>query len=428
MGYGNLVSIDARDEEPHVRRFERRLGSFGRLVRFDPRGLGLSDRTDPGTAAEGLGVSDVIAVLDAAGSSRAAVFAAGGSGVTALQVAAEHPERVSSLALVHSYARASPADGYPYGVPAEDLQRFIDSVVDVGRKSGASNETVRSVDDIAMLAPSLANDLEYRDWWKRAGQRAASPGAARAFLGMMLQSDVRDVLPRITAPALMVHRSESLFPVAFSEYLAAHLADARLVVLPGRDHFPFAGDGDAILDEIEEFLTGVRGGAGTERVLTTLLFTDIVGSTERVVESGDRRWAELLDRHDSMVRAELRRFKGREVKTMGDGMLATFDGPARGMRCAAAICSAARGMGLEVRAGLHTGEVEMRGDDVSGVSVHIAQRVSALGGPNEIVVSRTVVDLVTGSGIEFDDRGEHELKGVSGTWRIFSVTSPEALR
>jgi class 3 adenylate cyclase len=223
------------------------------------------------------------------------------------------------------------------------------------------------------------------------------------------------------APTLVVHRTDSVFPVATSEYLVEHLRDARLVELPGRDHFPYAGDSDAVIDEIEEFLTGVRGESGTDRVLTTVLFTDIVGSTERATRSGDKAWREVLDRHDGMIREELRRFRGREVKTTGDGFLATFDGPARGMRCAQAICTGARRLGIEVRVGLHTGEVEVRGDDVSGIAVHIAQRVSALAEPGQVLVSRTVVDLVAGSAIEFDDRGEHELKGVSGSWRIFAV-------
>jgi class 3 adenylate cyclase len=420
VGYGNLVSIDARDEEPHFRRFERRLASFSRFVRFDPRGLGLSDPVDPDGGLE-VAVGDLIAVLDAVGSSRAALFAVGGASLTALQAAADYPGRVSSLVLVHGHARAAWADDYPCGAPQRALDRFVDSVLDL------SDDTGGSFDDIALLVPSLAGDREFREWWKRAGQRSASPASARTLLTTMFRTDVRAILPVVAAPALVVHRTESLFPVALSEYLVHHLPNARLVQLSGRDSFPYAGDSDAIVDEIEEFLTGVRGGSGTDRVLTTLLFTDIVGSTERAVQSGDRRWAELLDRHDSMVRDQLRRFRGREVKTTGDGILSTFDSPGRGMQCAGAICAGANGIGIEVRAGLHSGEVEMRGDDVSGVSVHIAQRVSALAGPGEILVSRTVVDLVTGSGIEFDDRGEHGLKGVTGLWRVFAVKVPETL-
>jgi len=416
VGYGNMVSIDMRDEEPHFRRFERRLASFSRFVRFDPRGLGLSDPIAPGTQSSlEQGVDDIICVLDAVGVSQAALFSVGGSALTALLAAAAHPERVSSLVLVHAYARLAWADDYPSGVPQQILDGFLDSVLDV------SDDAAGSIDDIELLAPSLGGDPEFRAWWKSAGQRSASPASARVMLTTAFGADVRSTLPFIVAPTLVVHRTKSLFSVALSQYLVDHLSNGRLVELPGRDHFPYAGDGDAIVDEVEEFLTGVRGESGTDRILITVLFTDIVGSTERAVQTGDRAWHDLLDRHDDMVRDELRRFRGREVKTTGDGILATFDGPARGMHAAEAICTGARRLGIEVRAGLHTGEVELRGDDVSGIAVHIAQRVSALARPSEVLVSRTVVDLVAGSAIEFDDRGEHELKGVGGLWRIFAV-------
>jgi len=417
VGYGNMVSIDMRDEEPHFRRFERRLASFSRFVRFDPRGLGLSDPLAPGTAASiEQGVDDLISVLDAVGSRRAALFAVGGGGVTALLAAAVHPARVSSLVLVHSYARLSRDNDYPCGIPQRVLDGFIDNVLDL--TAGAEDPA-----DHAILSPSLGADPDYREWWKRAGQRSASPASARVMLTASFAADVRAALPLIAAPTLVVHRRDSLFRIELSRFLVDHIPDARLVELPGRDHLPYAGDADALVDEVEEFLTGARGGSETDRVLTTVLFTDIVGSTERAVQSGDRAWRDLLDRHDNMVREELRRFRGREVKTTGDGVLATFDGPARGMRCAGAICAGARRLGLEVRAGLHTGEIEMRIDDVSGVAVHIAQRVSSVAGPSEVLVSRTVVDLVAGSGIEFDDRGEHHLKGLDGSWRLFAVES-----
>jgi class 3 adenylate cyclase len=415
VGYGNMVSVDMRDEEPHFRRFEDRLASFSRFVRFDPRGLGLSDPIPAGTPA-GIeqGVDDLISVLDAVGASRAALLAVGGSGLTALLAAAAHPDRIASLVLIHCYARLTRDDDYPWGVPRQVLDGFLDSVLDVSGDADAS-------DDVLALAPSLGADPEYRAWWKRAGQRGASPASARVMLTMAFGADVRAALSSVRAPTLVVHRVGSLFAVEHSRYLVDHIPNARLVELSGRDHLPYAGDSDALVDEVEEFLTGARGVADTDRVLTTVLFTDIVGSTERAVQSGDRDWHDLLDRHDSMVREELRRFRGREVKTTGDGILATFDGPARGMRCAQAICVGARRLGIEVRAGLHTGEVEMRGDDVSGVAVHLAQRVSALAGPSEVLVSRTVADLVAGSGIGFDDRGEHALKGFDGHWQLFAV-------
>jgi class 3 adenylate cyclase len=416
VGFGNMVSVDMRDEEPHFARFERRLASFSRYIRFDPRGLGLSDPIGPGTTG-GVeqGVDDLVSVLNAVGSEQAALFAVGGSGVTSLVAAATHPERVASLVLINSYARRLWAEDYPCGIPQHVLDDFIDSVTDVSRQAEGS------IDDVDLMTPSLSGDPVFRAWWKRAGQRSASPASARAMLTMMYGADVRSALPLITAPALVIHRIDSMLPVEFSRYLADHLSQARLVELSGGDHFPWAGENDALLDEIEEFLTGARLHAETDRVLAAVLFTDIVGSTEQAVRSGDRSWHDLLDRHDRMIREELRRFRGREIKSTGDGVLATFDGPARGMRCAQAICAGARRLGIEVRAGLHTGEIEVRGDDVSGVAVHIAQRVSAVAAPNEVLVSRTVVDLVAGSGIEFAERGEHELKGLSGSWQLFAV-------
>jgi class 3 adenylate cyclase len=425
VGYGNLVSIDSRDEEPHIRRFEHRLGSFSRLIRFDPRGRGMSDPMPPGAPfTVEQSVEDVTAVLDAVGAAAGALFAVAMNAPTALLAAATNPDRVSSLVLVHGYARLARSDDYPFGIPQHALDRFRDGLLDVGDAEGgeaAGGDDVPS--DIALLAPSFADDLEFREWWQRAGQRGASPASARAILTALNGVDVRSVLGSVVAPTLLIHREDCIYGVELSQFLADHLPNSRLVVLPGRDLFPFAGDSDAVLDEIEEFLTGVRGESGSERVLTTVLFTDIVGSTQRARAMGDRAWHDLLDRHDAMVREELRRFRGHEVKTMGDGVLATFDGPARAMRAAVAICTGARRLDVEVRAGLHTGEVEMRGDDVSGVAVHIAQRVSGLAGAGEVLVSRTVVDLVTGSGIEFADRGQHDLKGLEGTWQLFAVQS-----
>jgi class 3 adenylate cyclase len=416
VGYGNVVSIDMRDEEPHVRRFEERLTSFSRLIRFDPRGIGLSDAPRPGVAPGiELVVEDILTVLDSVGSTRACLFAVGGGGLAALLAAAVHPGRVSSLALLNCYARLPRDEDYPCGIPQRILTSFVDSVLDVGAASDPA------MDDVRLLVPSLSGDPAFREWWARAGRRGASPAAARASLEMSFAGDVRSAVPLIDAEALIMHRDPSLFSVGHAHYLADHLTHARLVVLPGGDHLPFGADSDIVIDEIEEFLTGVRGGVATDRVLTTVLFTDIVGSTERAARSGDRSWHELLDSHDAMTRSELRRFRGREVKTTGDGLLATFDGPARGIRCAQSVCAGARRLGIDVRAGLHTGEVEVRGDDVGGIAVHLAQRVSSHADAGEVLVSRTVVDLVTGSGIAFDDRGVHELKGIEGSWGLFAV-------
>jgi class 3 adenylate cyclase len=360
-------------------------------------------------------VDDILAVLDAVGSTRACLFAVGGSGLAALLTAAAHPGRVSSLALLNCYARLPQDKDYPCGIPQRLLTSFLDSVLDVDTAGDPS------MDDVQLLAPSLSRDQGFREWWARGGRRGASPAAARSSLEMLFSGDVRSALPLIDAPTLILHRDPSLFSVGHAHYLAEHLANARLIVLPGGDHLPYGADSDTVIDEIEEYLTGVRGGAATDRILMTVLFTDIVGSTERVARSGDRAWHDLLDSHDAMVRSELRRFRGREVKTTGDGLLATFDGPARAIRCAQSICVGARGLGIEVRAGLHTGEVEVRGDDVGGIAVHLAQRVSSRADAGEVLVSRTVVDLVTGSGIAFDDRGVHELKGIDGTWGLFAV-------
>jgi class 3 adenylate cyclase len=422
-GYGTMVSIDMRDEEPHIRAFEDRLTQLGGLLRFDPRGIGLSDPVVPGAAltTQDL-VRDLIAVLDHAGVDRAALIGVGTGSAPALATAADHPDRVSSLILHNGSPRLARAPDYPFGIPPKLIDAFLDNVLDTQDQAAAPG------DDIRMLAASLADDPAYRAWWAKAGRRGASPSSARAIMSCMFAADTRDLLPTIACPTLVLHRVDTRFlSVEHARYLAAHIPSSHLVELAGRDHMPYAGDAEAVLGEIEEFLTGARSSGGGHRVLATILFTDIVGSTQQATRLGDGPWRELLDVHDQLVRAELARRNGREIKTTGDGILATFAGPAQGMQCARAIIDGARALGLEIRAGVHTGEVEMRGADVSGVGVHIAQRVSSAAGPGEILVSRTVVDLVTGSGIRFHDRGEHELKGVPGPWLLFAV-DPASLR
>jgi class 3 adenylate cyclase len=418
VGYGSHFSIDLRDDEPHFRHFERRLASFSRFIRFDPRGIGLSDPIAPGAklSIEDW-VDDALAVLNSAGSTQAALMGCTTGGMTATVAAASYPDRTSALVLVNSRARVAKDHDYPSEFTKEEIDGYIDAMVDT---SGAGD----GLDDVSLLVPSMSNDPDFRSWWKRTAQRSASPSTARASLAVQFGADVRAVLGSISCPTLVLQRTEvTTNTVGHGQYLADRIPGARLVELPGRDIQPFVGDADAILEEIEEFLTGTRGGSQAERVLVTVLFTDIVGSTLQVSEHGDRAWRELLDRHDKMVGEELRRFRGHAVKSTGDGVLATFDGPARAMRCAKAIEAGARRLGIDLRAGLHTGEVEVRGDDVSGIAVHIAQRVSAVAAPGEVLVSRTVSDLVAGSGIEFADRGEHELKGVPGTWKLFAVAS-----
>jgi class 3 adenylate cyclase len=412
---GSNVWID-RDAEPHWARFDERLASFTRLIRFDPIGIGLSDPLHDSTqfTVEGW-MQDALAVLDAAGSSRAALLGTSTAGLGAILLAATHPERVSALILVNAFARVVRDDDYPCGVPRHVFERFIDEVTDPAHGGDA-------MDDLALSAPSLAQDPEFRAWWKGAGQRSASPAVARAMNVVALVTDLRAVLPSIAVPTLVVHRVDNRFVrVGHGRFLAEHIPGARLVELPGADHLPYAGDTDELLGEIEELLTGSRATPVTDRVLATIVFTDIVDSTKIASDTGDRRWRELLDDHDRMSSRQVQRFGGRQVKTTGDGMLATFDAPARAIECARAVRDGARQLGLDVRVGLHTGEVERRGDDVAGMAVHIAARVQANARPGEVWVSRTVADLVTGSTIGFDDRGDHELKGVPGVWKLFAV-------
>jgi class 3 adenylate cyclase len=416
LNTGCDVWID-RDDEPHWSRFDRRLASFSRLIRFDPTGNGLSDPLDSGSGPTIEGwVQDAVAVLDAVGSPGAALFGVSSGGFAAMLLSATYPERVSAQVLMHCSARMARDSDYPWGWPQHDLDRWVNAVTDPTYRGDP-------VDDVALSAPSLAADVEFRAWWKRAGERSASPAIARANNALITGADIRAVLPLISTPTLVLHRIDNaLVPIGHSRYLAEHIPDTKLVELPGRDHLPFAGDTDALLDEIEEFLTGTRGSPNTDRMLATILFTDIVDSTKQAAGTGDRRWRELLDNHDRMSGRQVHRFNGRQVKSTGDGILATFDGPARAIQCGLAICDGARQLGLEVRVGVHTGEVERRGDDVAGIGVHIAARVQSHAQAGEVWVSRTVTDLVTGSGISFEDRGEHSLKGVPGTWQLFTVT------
>ena len=414
---GSNVWID-RDNEPHWSRFDRRLASFSRLIRFDPSGVGLSDPLIGGSGPTiELWMQDAVTVLDAVGSSSAALFGVGTGGPVSMLLSATHPERISAQVLMHCSARLARDSDYPWGWPQHVLDEFVDAVTDPTYRGDP-------IDDVALSAPSLATDVEFRSWWKRAGERNASPAIARAMDLLVMRADIRAVLPLINTPTLVLHRVDNaLLPVGHGRYLAENIAGATLVELPGRDHLPFAGDTDALLGEIEEFLTGTRGTPNTDRMLATILFTDIVDSTKRAAGTGDRRWRELLDNHDRMSGRQVHRFGGRQVKTTGDGILATFDGPARAIQCGLAICDGARQVGVEVRVGVHTGEVERRGDDVAGIGVHIAARVQGAAQPGEVWVSRTVTDLVTGSGIIFNDRGEHPLKGVPGTWQLFTVVN-----
>jgi class 3 adenylate cyclase len=329
-------------------------------------------------------------------------------------LSATYPERISAQVLMHCSARVLRDSDYPWGWPKEVIDHWVEAVPDPSYQGD-------SLDDVALSAPSLATNVEFVSWWKRAGERA-SPAVAKALDLCAMYVDVRGVLPLITTPTLLLHRVDNpILSIGHARFLADHIAGAKLVELPGKDHLAFAGDADAALSEVEEFLTGTRGPASADRVLATVLFTDLVDSTKRAADVGDRRWRELLDDHDHMAERQIRRFGGRQVKTTGDGILATFEGPAGAISCGLAITDGARQLGVEVRVGVHTGEVERRGYDVAGIGVHIAARVQESAQPGETWVSRTVTDLLAGSGIEFEDRGEYDLKGVPGSWRLFAV-------
>jgi class 3 adenylate cyclase len=406
--------VDLIWEEPSLVAILERLGGFARNIWMDARGAGSSDALTL-EALPNLDTwhDDLSAVMAAVGSSRAALAGFGAAGCPTMFFAASFPEHVSALILFNAYARFVRGGGYPYGLPPEMKDRYVDLL----RREWGTSAT------LDVLAPSMKGNERWCRWFLRSQRLGTSgAGAGYFFETVMGDTNVLDVLASIQAPTLVVHRRQNPHVrVEHGRYLAEHIPGCTYKELAGDDHAFCAGDTDALVDEIEEFLTGVRPAPPTERVLATVLFTDIVGSSQRASKIGDQAWRTLLDAHDAIVRAHLERYRGREVKTTGDGVLATFDAPARAIRCACAIRDAITGLGLELRSGLHTGEIEVRGDDVTGIGVVIGQRVSALARPNEVLVSRTLTDLVAGSGINFDDRGEHELKGVPGTWRLFAV-------
>jgi class 3 adenylate cyclase len=396
-------------EEPRSAHFLERLASFSRLIRFDKRGTGLSDRP-PGLPDLETRMDDVRVVMDAVGSKQAALFGYSEGGPMCILFSATYPQRNSALILYGTYAmRRDPHADYPWAPTWKQRQAYAEEV----------EQTWGDEADLGTMAPN-ADEAMIR-WWRARARASASPGAARDLVLMNSQIDVRPVLPTIRAPTLVVHRTgDRDSRVEEGRYIADHIPGARFVELSGEDHVPWI-DSDQILDEVEEFLTGVRRGPDHDRVLVTVLFTDIVGSTERASELGDRGWRDLLDRHNVLVRRELSRFRGREVDTAGDGFLATFDGPARAIRCAEAIRDGVHRLGLAIRAGLHTGEVEVGGDDVRGIAVHIGARIASIAAPDEVMVSSTVKDLVAGSGIVFEDLGTHPLKGVPGEWSLYAV-------
>jgi class 3 adenylate cyclase len=408
--------LESQWDDPLIAHFLTRLASFSRLILFDMRGVGLSDpvpMNDLPTLERWM--RDAKTVLDAAGSSRATVLGHGDGGLIALLLAATHPERCSGLVLLDAYARLIADDGYAgWDAP----------VVDAAMRSFEHFWGTGDEEWVKAVAPSQAAKEPFREQLARLERHSVSPGAATAVQMLIGHLDVRPVLPSISAPTLVLaHRDNFYISAMYGRYLASHIAAARLVELDGADHLYWVGNPDAVLDEIEQFVTGARSEPRRERVLATVLFTDITGSTDAASELGDERWRAVLDRHDDLVRRQIERFGGQLVKLTGDGVLATFDGPARGIACACAIRDGARQIGLSVRAGIHTGEIETVGSDVAGLAVHIGQRISSLANDGEVLVSRTVVDLVVGSAIQFTDRGEHELKGLPNKWQVFAVSS-----
>jgi class 3 adenylate cyclase len=413
------LSIDSFDEEPHAAHYFRRLASFSRLVRYDVRGVGLSDPIDSSAIPTVASAArDLEAVLDACGLDRAVIVADAGGGLAAIELAATRGERVSALVLVNTTARVIAADDYPHGHPREVIEGFLEENFDPD-----ASWSQDGADDLALIAPSMRDDAQFRTWWARASRRGASPASARAMITMVALADVRERLAEVEVPTLVIHRAHNLFtPAAGGRYLAEHIRGARYVELPGADQAPWTVGADEIIDEIEDFLIGHRSGGG-ERTLATVLFTDIVDSTGRAAALGDAAWRAYLDAHDAIVRSELRRYGGREVNTTGDGFLGAFESPTQAVRCAHAIVTTSASHGIAVRAGAHTGECERRGTDLAGLTVHIAARVAGLAASGEVLVSRTVRDLVAGSGLRFADRGEHQLKGVPETWQLFALES-----
>ena len=410
---GFVSHLELAWDAPAAAHIFDRLGTFARLIRFDKRGTGMSDRVPIATLEERM--DDLRAVMDAVGSERAALMGVSEGGPMSLLFAATYPARTRALVLYSAFAKRLWSPDYPIGVPEIDRTAYLDLIAQQWGEEA----------DLSVVAPSLGHDPEARRRFAMSRRMSASPGAALAIARMNSEIDVRHVLPVIRIPTLILHRATDRdVAVGNGRYLAEHIPGARYVEFAAGDHMATApGEFDDELDEVEEFLTGVRHGPAPDRVLATVLFTDIVGSTERVTSLGDQLWRELKAAHDKIARAELSRFRGQEIDSTGDGFFATFDGPARAIRCATAISRGVKPLGLDIRSGIHTGECEVMGPKLGGIAVHIGARVAALAAPGEVLVSSTVKDLVAGSGLRFRDRGAHELKGVPGEWRLYSAAS-----
>jgi class 3 adenylate cyclase len=411
---GFVSHLELMMESPVIVRFVERLASFARLIVFDKRGTGLSDPVDSVATLEER-MDDVRAVMDAAGSERAALFGVSEGAPMSILFAATFPERTTALVLHGAMARSTEGEGYPWSAPANALREATEIFIAPEWGTGSL---------IELFAPSLAEDPGAREFAGKFQRQAASPRMAMQIFEMFLDIDVRGVLPAISAPTLVTHRrGDRVVNWRAGKWLSDQISGAKYVELPGIDHLPWAGDLDTLLDEVEEFLTGVRRGPDPDRVLLTVMFADIVDSTRIASEVGDGKWREILGSFYSLARKELERHRGQEVKTTGDGMLAAFDGPARAIRCALSLVEGVRRLGLEIRAGIHSGECERINGDLGGIAVHIGSRVSSQAEAGEVLTSSTVKDLVAGSGIQFSDRGVHSLKGVTDEWRLFEVKS-----
>jgi pimeloyl-ACP methyl ester carboxylesterase len=404
---GFISHIENYWDEPRFAEWLRRLGSFSRVILFDKQGTGLSDRASklPGMDER---MDDVSAVMDAVGIEQAAIFGISEGGSLATLFAASHPDRAQALILYGAFAQ------FTSWIPTQEALEGLFQYIDSAWGSGES---------LPMFAPTMKDDLALKQWWGKFERLGGSPGAVKTIMRMNSQIDITDILPTVNVPTLIIHRKDDVaVNVEGGRLLAERIPNAKYVELSGVDHLPMVGENpDQILDEMAQFLTGELRPIETECILATVLFTDIVDSTQRAAELGDRQWRDLLERHHSLVRGELNRFRGQEVDTAGDGFFATFDGPARGIRCACAIRDSVSGFGIPIRAGLHTGECEVMEDKISGIAVHIGARVMEKAEPGEVLVSSTVKDLVAGSGLHFNDRGKYDLKGVPGEWRIFLV-------
>jgi class 3 adenylate cyclase len=410
-----FIPLDLMWDEPRLVRFLNGLSSFSRHIWFDSLGTGSSDPIAPleGRLIESV-VDDMMGVLDELGCERVAVFGSA-SGLSAVQFAATHPERTSALVLLNASARIRRADDFPEGLSDEDIEPFLARVRDQWGTGDQSSFWVRG----------LADDPKLADWFARCERVSMPPHEASWRFRLSFDVDVRHLLAAIRVPTLVLGRG-GWRGSPQGRYVVEHVKGARYVNLPGGDPLFFLGDTAPLLDAIEEFVTGRLPRHEVDRVLATVMFTDVVSSTPQAADMGDRRWSEVLATHDAVTRSELERFRGQEIRTTGDGFLAAFDGPGRAVRCASAIRDAVSAIGIQVRVGLHTGEIELHGEDIGGIAVHIAQRVQTHAQPDEVLVSRTVVDLVGGSGIPFTDRGTHTLKGVPDPWQLFAVEDPQA--